>query len=168
MWLGYSEPTLRLFPTVCSVLSLPLLWPRCRSVSAGTPKLLAVAVLAVSFYPIRHGAEIKPYASRSACRAPLAGSCRGMDAITGIQPVVVGADGIGADPGCHFLSRRLRGGRRQPCAGACGIEVKSTVGSTWMHCLQSRPGRVVSGHLLRLYGVSSGGHARQLPEWDLE
>src|SRR5271157_3865795 len=29
----------------------------------GTPQLLAVAVLAVSFYPIRHGAEIKPYAS---------------------------------------------------------------------------------------------------------
>jgi hypothetical protein len=62
-WLGYSEPALRLFPTVCSVLSLPLLCHVAGRFLRGTPKLLAIAVLAVSFYPIRHGAEIKPYAS---------------------------------------------------------------------------------------------------------
>jgi len=62
-WLGYSEPALRLFPTICSVLSLPLLRRIAGRLMRGTPQLLAVAVLAVSFYPIRHGAEIKPYAS---------------------------------------------------------------------------------------------------------
>ena len=62
-WLGYSEPVLRLFPTVCSVLSLPLFCHIAGRFLRGTPKLLAVAVFAVSFYPIRHGAEIKPYAS---------------------------------------------------------------------------------------------------------
>jgi|SRR5208282_2001513 len=62
-WLGYSEPALRLFPTICSVLCLPLLRHVAGRLLGGTPQLLAVAVLAVSFYPIRHGAEIKPYAS---------------------------------------------------------------------------------------------------------
>ena len=62
-WLGYSEPALRLFSTICSVLSLPLLRHVAGRLLRGTPQLLAVAVLAVSFYPIRHGAEIKPYAS---------------------------------------------------------------------------------------------------------
>jgi hypothetical protein len=62
-WLGYSEPALRLFPTVCSVVSLPLLCHVAGRFLGQTPRLLAVAVLAVSFYPIRHGAEVKPYAS---------------------------------------------------------------------------------------------------------
>jgi len=62
-WLGYTEPALRLFPTICSVLCLPLLRHVAGRLLGGTAQLLAVAVLAVSFYPIRHGAEIKPYAS---------------------------------------------------------------------------------------------------------
>ena len=62
-WLGYSEPALRLFPTICSALSVPLHCHVAGRLLRGTPKLLAVAVFAVSFYPIRHGAEIKPYAS---------------------------------------------------------------------------------------------------------
>ncbi len=62
-WLGYSEPVLRLVPTICSVLCLPLLRHVAGRLLGGTAQLLAVAVLAVSFYPIRHGAEIKPYAS---------------------------------------------------------------------------------------------------------
>jgi len=62
-WLGYSEPALRLVPTICSVLCLPLLRHVAGRLLGGTAQLLAVAVLAVSFYPIRHGAEIKPYAS---------------------------------------------------------------------------------------------------------
>ena len=61
--LGYSELALRLFPTVCSVLSLLLLWHVTGRLWRGTPQLLTVAVFAVAFYPIRHGAEIKPYAS---------------------------------------------------------------------------------------------------------
>ena len=62
-WLGYSELSLRLFPTVCSILCLPLFRHVSGRILGGTAQLLAVAVLATSFYPIRHGAEIKPYAS---------------------------------------------------------------------------------------------------------
>ena len=63
MWLGYSERALRLFPTICSILSVPLFCLVSGQLVRGIPRLLAVAVFAVSFYPIRHGAEIKPYAS---------------------------------------------------------------------------------------------------------
>jgi hypothetical protein len=63
LWLGYSELSLRLFPTVCSVLSVPLFFHLSGRVLNGSPRLLAMAVFATSVYPVRHGAEIKPYAS---------------------------------------------------------------------------------------------------------
>ena len=61
-WLGYSEPRSACFrqSVASSVFRCSATWP---ASLRGTPQLLAVAVLAVSFYPIRHGAEIKPYAS---------------------------------------------------------------------------------------------------------
>lgn len=62
-WLGYSELSLRLFPTVCSIVCLPLFRHVSGRLLTGPAQLLAVAVLATSVYPIRHGAEIKPYAS---------------------------------------------------------------------------------------------------------
>ncbi|CAN5877431.1 hypothetical protein BH23PLA1_BH23PLA1_25550 [soil metagenome] len=61
--LGFSEWSLRLFPTVCAVLSVWLFWHVATRLLVGWPRLLAVAVFAVSYYPIRHGAEVKPYAS---------------------------------------------------------------------------------------------------------
>ncbi len=63
--LGYSEWTLRLFPLLCGVSSVVLF----RDVAGlvlgvgGLPRLLAVSIFAVSFHPIRHAAEVKPYAS---------------------------------------------------------------------------------------------------------
>jgi hypothetical protein len=61
--LGYFELTLRLFPTICSILSLVLFRHVAARLFGGSAQLLAVAILATAFYPIRHGAEIKPYAS---------------------------------------------------------------------------------------------------------
>jgi hypothetical protein len=61
--LGYSELTLRLFPTICSVLSVLLFHHVGRRLLGRKAQLLAVAIFATSFYLIRHGAEIKPYAS---------------------------------------------------------------------------------------------------------
>jgi hypothetical protein len=61
--LGYSEPVLRLFPTICSLLSVPLFCHFCGRLLPRRAQLFSVAVFATSFYPIRHGAEIKPYAS---------------------------------------------------------------------------------------------------------
>lgn len=61
--LGFSEWSLRLFPTLCAVSSLFLFRHVANRVLDGWPKLLAVAIFAVSFFPIRHGGEVKPYAS---------------------------------------------------------------------------------------------------------
>ncbi len=61
--LGFSELSLRLFPVVCGVLSVPLFRHAAGRVLSGVPLLLAVAVFAVSGWPLRYVAEIKPYAS---------------------------------------------------------------------------------------------------------
>jgi hypothetical protein len=61
--LGFSEWTLRLFPLVCGVVSVWLFRHVAACVVEGLPLLLAVAIFAVSFHPIRHAAEVKPYAS---------------------------------------------------------------------------------------------------------
>lgn len=63
MLLGYSELSLRLFPTLCSVASLILFGLLSGRLMRGPARVLAVAILATAFYPIRHGAEVKPYAS---------------------------------------------------------------------------------------------------------
>jgi hypothetical protein len=63
IWLGYSEMVLRLIPAVCGMLSVLVFHHVSGRLLNGQARLLAVAVFAVSFYPIRHGAEIKPYAS---------------------------------------------------------------------------------------------------------
>ena len=63
IWLGYSEMVLRLIPAVCGMLSVLVFYHVSGRLLHGQARLLAVAVFAVSFYPIRHGAEIKPYAS---------------------------------------------------------------------------------------------------------
>lgn len=60
---GFSEFSLRLFPALCGVASLFLFQRVARQVLAGVPLILAVAIFAVAYYPIRHSAEVKPYAS---------------------------------------------------------------------------------------------------------
>jgi hypothetical protein len=61
--LGFSEWSLRLFPLVCGVASVWLFRSVAASLVGGLPLLLSVAIFAVSFHPIRHAAEVKPYAS---------------------------------------------------------------------------------------------------------
>ena len=61
--LGFSEWSLRLFPLACGVASVFLFRHVSAYVVRGLPLLLAVAIFAVSFHPIRHAAEVKPYAS---------------------------------------------------------------------------------------------------------
>lgn len=60
--LGFSEYTLRLFPTMCSVASVFLFRHVARQVLSGWAQLIAVATFCVAYYPIRHGAEVKQYA----------------------------------------------------------------------------------------------------------
>jgi hypothetical protein len=60
--LGFSEYSLRLLPTVASVVGLLAFRCMAARILRGEALLLAVGTLAVSYYPIRHGAEVKPYA----------------------------------------------------------------------------------------------------------
>ena len=62
-WLGFHEWVLRLFPLLCAVVSVPVFrWAAARLLE-GVPLLLAAAIFAVSLHPLRHAAEVKPYAS---------------------------------------------------------------------------------------------------------
>ncbi len=61
--LGFTEWSLRLFPLVCAILSVVLFRRMAGSVVRGVPLLLAVAIFAVAYHPIRHAADVKPYAS---------------------------------------------------------------------------------------------------------
>ncbi len=60
--LGPSEWALRLVPYLAGVASLLLFWRFCRDVATRRTVLVAVAILAASFYPVRHANEVKPYA----------------------------------------------------------------------------------------------------------
>ncbi len=59
--LGFTEYSLRLFPFLGSLAGVFLFLHLARRTLRGVPLLLAVAVFAVSYYPIRHGCEVKPY-----------------------------------------------------------------------------------------------------------
>ncbi len=61
--LGFSEWTLRLFPLLCSVASLFLFMHLAKRLTSGVTLVLTVAIFAVSYHPIRHAADVKPYAS---------------------------------------------------------------------------------------------------------
>jgi len=66
---GFNEWTLRAFPTFCSIAGLIVVWRLARRVAPGWPAAVAIAILAVSFAPIRHGNEVKSYATDLAIAA---------------------------------------------------------------------------------------------------
>ena len=59
---GFSEWSLRLFPLACGALSVVGFRIVAGQVLRGRALLLAVAIFAVSFHPIRHASDVKPYA----------------------------------------------------------------------------------------------------------
>jgi hypothetical protein len=59
---GTSERALRLVPYLAGVTSLLLFWKFSRQVTSRRTALMAVALMAASFYPVRHCTEVKPYA----------------------------------------------------------------------------------------------------------
>lgn len=61
--LGFREWTLRLFPTLCGVAGVLLFRHVAGRLVGGGGLVLAVAIFAVSGQPLRHAAEVKPYAS---------------------------------------------------------------------------------------------------------
>lgn len=54
---------LRLIPYLAGVASLIGFWRFCRGISTRRTTLVATAVLAASFYPVRHAVEVKPYST---------------------------------------------------------------------------------------------------------
>ncbi len=61
--LGFAEWTLRLYPLLCGSASVLVFDRLARLVAPGRARLLAVAIFAVAYHPIRLSAEAKPYAS---------------------------------------------------------------------------------------------------------
>jgi hypothetical protein len=61
--LGFDEWSLRLLPTIASIASLVLFRHVAGRLLAGVAWVIAVAILAIGYTPIRHGGEIKPYAT---------------------------------------------------------------------------------------------------------
>jgi hypothetical protein len=59
--LGRGEWGLRLVPFLAGAAGLLLFWRFARRVASRRVVLVAVALLAASFYPARHGNEVKPY-----------------------------------------------------------------------------------------------------------
>ena len=60
--LGFSEYALRAIPFLCGIASMLLFWRFAVRIADRRGALLAVAFLAASYYPVRHAAEVKPYA----------------------------------------------------------------------------------------------------------
>lgn len=61
-WLGMSEYALRLLPFLAGVASVLLFRRFATTVLDPRSALMAVGIFAASYYPVRHGTEIKPYA----------------------------------------------------------------------------------------------------------
>ena len=60
---GFNEWSLRLFPLLSGIASLFLFRHLAGRILRGVPLLLAVGIFCTTYYPIRHAAELKPYAS---------------------------------------------------------------------------------------------------------
>lgn len=60
---GAGEYALRLIPFLAGIATLFLFWRFARGVTTVRTTLVAVAILAASAYPVRHAAEVKPYAT---------------------------------------------------------------------------------------------------------
>ncbi|MSR31279.1 MAG: glycosyltransferase family 39 protein [Gemmataceae bacterium] len=60
---GFSEAAVRLVPCLAGILALLFFFRLAKIIAPGLASLWAVAILAVSYYPIRHACEVKPYAT---------------------------------------------------------------------------------------------------------
>lgn len=60
--IGSAEQSLRLVPFLAGLAGLFVFWQACRANLPPAVAGLALAILAVSYYPIRHSVEVKPYA----------------------------------------------------------------------------------------------------------
>lgn len=71
MLLGTSELALRLLPLLAGLGSLLLFWKLSRRTLPPMAAALAIGFLAVSYYPVRHSCEVKPYSVDLFCALAL-------------------------------------------------------------------------------------------------
>ena len=121
--LGFSELSLRLFPMVCGVASVPLFRHAAGRVLAGVPLLLAVAVFAVAGWPLRYVGGGQAVRLRPVRRARAAGAGAGVVAGAGAGRLALGAGGRGAGGGGAVAAGGLRRRGGRPGAGGPGLEV---------------------------------------------
>ena len=108
--LGFSEWSLRLFPAFCGLVGVFLFRYVAARILRGMALVLAVGIFATAFYPIRHSAEVKPYASDLLCALVLL-AWRQLVAVARAKPMVVGSERRRARASCPFQSRSVcRGG----------------------------------------------------------
>lgn len=60
---GYNEFSLRFVPVIASMLVIPIVWSTARAIRPRWDWVFPPALIAVSYYQIRHAAEVKQYAS---------------------------------------------------------------------------------------------------------
>lgn len=60
--LGTSEFTLRITPCLAGIFALLISFKSAQNITSPKTALLTLAIIAVSYYPIRHSCEVKPYA----------------------------------------------------------------------------------------------------------
>ena len=66
---GTAEWSVHLFPFVAGIAAFLIFWRTCRTTFPPIIAGLAVSILAVSYYPVRHACEVKPYAFDLLCSA---------------------------------------------------------------------------------------------------
>lgn len=70
-WLGGGELALRMLPFVAGVSGLVLFWRLSRQLLPAASSMLAIALMSVSRFPIRHTCEVKPYSLDLLCSVVL-------------------------------------------------------------------------------------------------
>ena len=105
--LGFSEWSLRLFPALCGLASVLLFRHVAARLLRGLALVLAVGIFATAFYPIRHAAEVKPYASDLFSALSLLCTGGRLVAVARPQPLVVAPRGRRAVFASAIVSGRV-------------------------------------------------------------
>ncbi len=95
---GFSEYSLRLVPVLAACASVLLMRHVSRRLFPGMPGVFALALFAVSYYPVRHGAELKPYAT---------------DLLASLVLTALAVEWLVRSPGGGQTEQRPRGGQTE-------------------------------------------------------
>ena len=115
--LGFREWTLRLVPTAAAIAGLFVFRHVAGRLLKGVAWVTAVAILAIGYTPVRHGGEVKPYATDFLVALALDRPGRGVGPDARPRAVPLGAGRARAAGGRGLEPVDLRGGGRGARAG---------------------------------------------------